>query len=202
MTVPVLGVHGVTVVGPYAETWQRALEEGAGVTVDVTEAVWPSTGGFREDVMRLIAQPSFRRRAVSAVARAVEAFALTYRDGVLVGHSMGQPLLFAALRDLARDGVVVDLPIVTIGGPAFHRLWGAPLRVAGLGLPPPGSSVAHYWNEDDPVCGRWPVHPSWVTHERVAVAGRAGAEEHHAHLYLVNPVVARAVVEARWVRRP
>lgn len=201
MTIPVLGVHGVTVVGPYGDVWRRALEDGSGESVDVTEAVWPSTGGFLEDVGLLLASTGFRRRAVDAVSRAIAAFVADHRDGVLIGHSMGQPVLFAALRQLAEAGLVVEQPIVTIGGPAFHRVWGPPLRMAGLGRPPPGATVLHFWNRDDPICGARPVHPSWVTHERVAVAGAGGADEHDAADYLGNPVVARAVVAAAQHRR-
>lgn len=196
--VAVLGVHGVTVTGPYAEAWEVALEQGRpDAAWTVTEARWPSTGGFKQDVAMLLMSPGFRRDAVEEVAEAVGAFGRSHRDGALVGHSMGQPLLFAALRHLAERGEAPALPIITLGGPVPHRVAGPVLRAAGLGRCPPGGSVAHYWNDEDPICGRYPVHPSWMTAQRVSIPGRArGGDEHPAELYLSHILVASAVLDA------
>lgn len=174
MTIPVLLVHGVGVVEPYADAAEHALGRG----FHVFECWWGSTGSRVGDslMMRL---PRWRRRQVVRVADQMRALRASFKNGVVVGHSMGAALALAAARE-----VRWLRPLVLIGAPVTHplaRLWLAPLIKQG---PCP---VVNLYNRDDGVTAlsEAVVLPRWMEHEPVALPGRDGVVgEHDATDYL------------------
>jgi hypothetical protein len=200
MTMPVFGVHGISVVEPYAAAWERGAAKGH-LSIDVTEGRWPSTGLASVDSVLIAAAmlgapaAGFAARAAATVAEGLREFLLLHRDGALVGHSMGAAILPSALRLLASKGELPheDYRLVLIGAPRRNVLLGPALLAAGVAKPPPGPSPVHCYNPRDPVCGPRPRHPSWM---RGVVVETTGAEpdQHAAELYLANSAVVRELV--------
>lgn len=179
----ILAVHGVATdaADPVGELWERELRE-AGVASVVTEARWPSTGGFAADSVAL-AGAQFRGAAVEAVTHAVQDFAAG-GYGIVLAHSMGTVLALHVER-LLRTG----LPIICLASPLSNpAIWPA-LHAIGFGLKP-REKVIHLWNDDDPIPGgKFAQQPDYFLDTRIAVANNDndGGNEHNVALYLRHP---------------
>ncbi len=174
-----LCVHGINYGGEdYAASWQRALWR-AGVVVRCVPAPWSSTGTIAGDLAGMCFSPGFRDRAVDEVRERIE----LVRPDLIIGHSAGQPVGIEAARLAGYTG-----PILTIGGPLSHPVYGRALRLVDMGEHPIPAKVLHLWNADDGVCCSRLLgtrHPGWMAEARIAVAGFGGwVREHPAELYL------------------
>ena len=196
--IAVLGVHGINTPQDfdYASSWQKILK------CPVAAARWESTGTIGRDVLKVTLNHAFQKRQVERLAKRVFDFnaglQASKTAGVIVAHSMGEPLVLAAERELRLAGAGTCLDYITIGGPLSHPIWGSSLRAVGLGRPTAQTPI-RFWNYDDGVCCSrlaWSIQPSWCINRRVAVAGDTGFfVEHPAELYLSNPNVKRAIYE-------
>jgi hypothetical protein len=197
MNLPVFGVHGISVVDPYATAWEQAAAKGH-LSIDVTEGRWPSTGLASIDSLligaAMLGAPAsgFAASAAAAVAEPLREFLLRHRDGALVGHSMGAAVLPAALRLLASKGKLPheSYRLVLIGAPRRNIVLGPALLAAGISRPPPGPNPVHFYNPRDPICGPRPRHPSWMRGVVVETTGEE-PDQHAAELYLAHPAVVR-----------
>jgi hypothetical protein len=123
---------------------------------------WRSLGNFMKDLEDLKIHGQRWNEAVEDISEQLSEYMIQkYDEGdkiVLVGHSMGQPILVSALELLQKSGVtwVNESNIVTIGGPMGNpmvriyfmqmnqRLWADTLRV---------KNWYDIWNPEDPICG-------------------------------------------------
>lgn len=207
--------------------WERWLKD-RGVSAVVDDAHWDSTGDVIEDIASIMLSKAFREKQieglveqiVEGVRRATSSSPDGYihlaarrgaSDGVIVlaGYSMGVVLGLEALeRAYARKLLPDHVPVhfLGLGGPIGHPIWGPSLRTVGLGRSPPRlpamCSMAHFWNEDDPVAALWRGKLGYRKQEgwnsvRVAIAPndwaceRAGMfpKEHADKFYITHPRV-------------
>ena len=199
----ILGVHGINTspTDDYGARWQQALAL-RNVRAAVVEARWRSTGTIGGDIAKVMFNWSFRDEQIHILKERLWDFWAESRrqchKSIVVAHSMGQPLILAAERELRIEGRPTMLEYVTIGGPLSHPIWGSGLGVVGLGRPTAQTPIA-FWNKDDGVSALksgWVQPPSWMDNRRIAIPGEIGfVVEHDATLYLSNPNVSRAIEE-------
>lgn len=188
----IFAVHGINTPldVPYAGDWKAALDLG---DIEVVEARWESTGTVTGDVFKILLHKREREEAIKAVEDQLRDFVeMPGERKLLLAHSMGEPLLCAAERR-----VQSGLPIITVGGPLSHPVFGNALASVGLRRPTPGKPPIRFWNRHDGVsCSRFlgARQPGWMDPVRIAVAGDKGwVVEHDATLYLANENVRRVV---------
>jgi len=112
---------------------------------------------------------------------------------IVIGHSMGQVMMIEAVKALS-----VDIPMISIGGPLSHPIWGKALRAVGLGKPDKRwHDIPMLWNADDivPAWHFWQTNPKGFHPIRIAVAG-SFRNEHPMELYLRHPLL-RTEIETR-----
>jgi hypothetical protein len=184
VTLKILAIHGINtpLSRSYAAAWRAALD----LNVIIEEARWQSSGSIANDVFQICVNPLTREENIDDITEEVRDFC----------REPGEKLLLAAERRLA-----TGLPIITIGGPLSHPVFGPALAAVGLRKPTPGEPPLRFWNEHDGVCcSRFlgARQPAWMGAVRIAVAGDTGwVVEHDAALYLQNENVRRAVQAAQ-----
>jgi pimeloyl-ACP methyl ester carboxylesterase len=158
------------------------IEAGVDAMVDVAE--WDSSGSPIRDLARIVTAPEWVNRQRDAVMSQLR----DIRPHIVIAHSFGAVLA---------SGITGRAPIVAIGSPIGHALYGRALSMRGNASVPP-SSYDCFNDEDDVassrVWGRRDTSALGWTPVRVAVAGRgAFAAEHRDDLYLRHPVVLNIV---------
>lgn len=199
----IAAVHGVN-TGPqerrtFAESWERTLQA-IGVPCEVTPCPWPSMDSGIKDSLRILWDPWFRDGAVVLVRNAIKDWVKeTTGPRIVIAHSMGTPLALDALRDLRSP-----VPLLAIGSPMTHPIFGPRLELAGFGRawndrPQPPAIT----NRDDGICAlrwlgqRFIRRPKGFRVVEVEVEVEAGGEpkgwvrEHEAELYLRHPETIR-----------
>lgn len=186
-------VHGIhTAKGDiYGPVWLRSLGPEFSETKGV-EGRWNSTGTAMGDVFQIMMRKKKREAAIEDMTDALLDFMdLPHKKKLLLAHSMGEPLLCAAIRRTQ-----CKLPLVTIGGPLSNPMFGNALATVGLRAPTPGERPVRFWNRHDGVCCSRVFgarQPAWMDAIRIAVAGDTGwIVEHDAVLYLENENVRAA----------
>jgi len=164
--------------------------------IEVVELRWPSTGTISGDVWELMTSKEYREQCIAEATKNLNNALGRYGVlDVLVGHSMGQVMMIEAVKRVWPDGVGVLPPMLSIGGPMSHPLWGRSLRAVGLGKPHKNwNKIAMGWNSDDiiPAWHGWQTNPAGFDPFRIAIAGQ-GKNEHPMELYLGHPIVREKI---------
>lgn len=195
-----LGIHGIDTppASAWADDWTAALG------VEVTPLRWDSTGKAR-DLWHIATSPAFRRAQVSALLQQIIDHLDEPRLAILA-HSQGTVWMGRVLRALAATSVwrsrALTIPVVFMGSPLHHPVYGGLLETVGLGGPYPATPLSLY-NDGDPVCAPWwgkPIDIAYVDAVRIAIAGDGGDAEHMQ--YWQHPYTQQAVLDAltygRW----
>lgn len=207
----VAAVHGIATGAvdrvALARRWAAALLESTGYEFHVVGCPWPSSGRIVEDVTKVVFDDVFRNRCVTDVMEGIcRARAVAQKFGmqlVVLGHSMGGPLMTAALRELSKaEPGAWGVPRVAIGSPNGNRAFYPWFRMAGLvGIGPAADIALDFYNPDDGVpcanlLGRRDMSgDGWRTFE-CAVAGDGGFVGEHTDVeYLKHPLFARVLCE-------
>jgi alpha-beta hydrolase superfamily lysophospholipase len=154
---------------------------------------WESSGYAALDILSIATRPSWLERQVASVVLAIE----DTDPSVIVAHSCGAVLAAAALRRIR-----VDLPLICIGSPIGHPVYGAAFASIGLRGAVGGAQCVDIWNADDPVAcspilGRSNTSALGWDSRRIAVAGVARwVAEHADRHYLTHHATRMAVMEA------
>jgi hypothetical protein len=207
MPIKVFAVHGIATPSGSTQVlrWEQALKS-HGLDVRFTPGRWHSKD-IPGDVASVLASKTFRDAQVRELGSQLHGWLATLGNdqGLILAHSMGQPLMFKVLsrrpklerEQLYKSGVV---PIVTMGGPLSNPIFAAALNAAGLGDDPDVGAVVAFWNRDDYVCtppSGQPSHPRFVDPIRIAVPSPLppwAVDEHDGALYLGHSIVGA------WIR--
>lgn len=163
--------------------WTRYLIEG-GIDACVDVAEWDSSGSPVRDLARIVTGPKWVYAQAVDVAKQVDRM----RPDLIIAHSFGAVL--AAY-------VSPNVPVVAIGSPIGHAVYGRALSLRGLpAMPHPSYDIFN--DEDDVACSRllgrrMVVDLGWMP-VRIAVAGHgAFVLEHRDDLYMRHPLTHRIV---------
>lgn len=191
-------VHGVNTPMDYKylEDWHPALR-GQGVRASLTEGRWESSGTLTRDVFAVLTSRDYREHQIERLRNEFEKWRFrACRDRaphVVLAHSMGQPLMIEVLRRAGGP----KTPMVCVGGPLNHPVWGRSMWIAGgLGREiPDGKRVFNYYNPQDlvaasPWLGSHP--PQWMTNQKIDIPGipKTPVSEHPLEVYVTAPRVA------------
>lgn len=190
----ILAIHGIDT--PYGSQWPAEWSDALGMPV--TPLRWDSRSKWG-DVGRIAMSPDYRRSQVSALLQQV-IDRIDDPQMMVLAHSQGSVWMGRVLRAMAATSVwgerIASLPVVFLGSPLHHPVYGGMLNTIGLGGPYPTNPLSIY-NNGDPVCASRILgtrEPPELDSVRIAIAGDGGHAEHMQ--YLEHPYTLSVVCDA------
>jgi len=175
--------------------YKDLAEEAIGIEgIEVVELRWPSRGSIMGDIWGLMTSKEYRKQCRSAATASLVGMNPVERVDLIIGHSMGNAMMIEAVKRLG-----LNIPMISIGNPLGHPIFGRALRSVNMGkVDQEWPIIPNFWNSDDMVSSwhGWQDAPGGFESDRIAVVG-SGRDEHPMELYLSHSKIRSAILDVK-----